>query len=346
MKKKFLIILLMLALILTGCNKKEETSKKKVEDNKVVEKQPVAPATDTEELITKTDNIEVTSVSTNTIEFKKDAKVEEGDKIAVWIYSKPKFLGYFNVVVENGVKKIEGLEEALEKAKIETGEHNIALVSEEGETIGHIDIYIDEEKEVLKEKPPVFTYKEVVETKEIAYKTTKKTNANMKKGTTKTVQKGSKGTKEITYKVKYDEEGKEVSREKISEKVTKEAVNEIIETGAAQFNLKTDKITGSTNGFVCKENQRTDEYGELSCNEMIEGLSMYNATIIGDVYIVTHINEVKVTKPFIITKAEGLLYKGTYNGETLYFDKRAGGGDDTPLTEEKCNELNITCGTW
>lgn len=344
MKKKVLFLLLLLSFILVGCDKKEETNNK--EPQKVEEKQPVAPATNTEELITKSEKIEVTSVSTNTIEFKETDKVKVGDKIAVWIYSKPKFLGYFNVIEENGVKKIEGLEEAIKKVEVEEGEHNIALVTEEGESIGHIDIYVDETKEVLKEKPPVYTYKEIVETKEIAFKTTKKTNANLKKGTTNTIQKGSKGTKEITYKVTYDEEGKEVAREKISEKVTKEAVDAIIETGTSQFNLNTDRITGSTSGFVCRANQRTDEYGELSCNDMVEGLPMFNAIIIGNVYIVTNIDGTKVTKPFVMTKAEGLLYKGTYNGETLYFDKRAGGGDDLPLTEEKCKELNITCGTW
>ena len=345
MKKKLFILLLLLSLILVGCDKKEETNKKQ-EDNKVVENQPDAPATNTEDLITKTEVIEVTSVSTNTIEFKEDVKVEEGDKIAVWIYSKPKFLGYFNVIVENGVKKIEGLEEALKKVEVETGEHNIALVSEEGETLGHIDIYIDEEKEVLKEKPPVYTYKEVVETKEISYKTTKKTNNNMKKGTTNTIQKGSKGTKEITYKVTYDEEGKEISREKISEKVTKEAVEEIVETGASEFNLNTDAITGSFFGTACPSDKLTEYDGQPMCNDLEYELPLFSATKIGNIGIVTHINESKISTPVRVTKDSTGLYKGTYSGSTWYFDPRGGSGEPGTLTEETCKEFNITCGTW
>lgn len=344
MKKKVLFLLLLLSFILVGCDKKEETNNK--EPQKVEEKQPVAPATNTEELITKSEKIEVTSVSTNTIEFKETDKVKVGDKIAVWIYSKPKFLGYFNVIEENGVKKIEGLEEAIKKVEVEEGEHNIALVTEEGESIGHIDIYVDETKEVLKEKPPVYTYKEIVETKEIAFKTTKKTNANLKKGTTNTIQKGSKGTKEITYKVTYDEEGKEVAREKISEKVTKEAVDAIIETGTSEFNTNTDKITGAFIGFACLTNNTFDYEGQISCNDFDETIPNFSATKIGTVVIVTNIGGTKLSTPVRVTKQSNGLYKGKYQGKDWYFDPR--GGDSAPeeLTEAKCKELNITCGTW
>lgn len=344
MKKKIFILLLLLSLILVGCNKKEETNNK--EPQKVVEKQPVAPATNTEELITKTEEIEVTSVSTNTIEFKETEKVSVGDKIAVWIYSKPKFLGYFDVVVENGVKKIQGLEEALKKVEVEAGEHNIALVTEEGESIGHIDIYIDEEKEVLKEKPPVYTYKEEIVKEDISYKTTKKTNTNLKKGTTKTIQKGSKGTKEITYKITYDEAGKEVSREKISEKITKKAVDEIIEVGASEFNTNTDKITGSFFGPACPSDKLTTYEGQQMCNDMENELPQYSATKVGNIGFVTQIAGAKLSTPVRVTKQSNGLYKGKYQGKDWYFDPRGGDGAPDTLTAEKCKELNITCGTW
>lgn len=344
MKKKILFLLLLLSFILVGCDKKEETNNK--EPQKVEEKQPEAPATDTEELITKSEKIEITSVSKNTIEFKETDKVKAGDKVAVWLYSKPKFLGYFDVIEENGVKKIQGLEEALKKVEVEAGDHNIAITTEKGESIGHVEIYIDETKEVFEEKPPVFTYKEVVETKEIAFKTTKKTNANLKKGTTKTIQKGSKGTKELIYKVKYDESGKEVSRELISEKVTKEAVDAIIETGASEFNLKTDKITGAFIGFACLTNNTFNYEGQISCNDFDETIPNFSATKIGSVVIVTNIGGTKLSTPVRVTKQSNGLYKGKYQGKDWYFDPR--GGDSAPeeLTEAKCKELNITCGTW
>lgn len=344
MKKKIFVLLLLLSLILVGCNKKEETNNQ--EQQKVEEKQPEAPATNTEELITKSEKIEITSVSKNTIEFKETDKVKAGDKVAVWLYSKPKFLGYFDVIEENGVKKIQGLEEALKKVKVEAGDHNIAITTEKGESIGHVEIYIDETKEVFEEKPPVFTYKEVVETKEISFKTTKKTNTNLKKGTTKTIQKGSKGTKEITYKVKYDESGKEVSREVISEKITKEAVDAIIETGASEFNTNTDKITGSFFGPACTSDKLTTYEGQPMCNEMEYELPQYSATKVGNIGIVTHIAGAKLSTPVRVTKQANGLYKGKYQGKDWYFDPRGGSGEPGTLTSEKCKELNITCGTW
>lgn len=349
MKKKVFILLLLLSLIIVGCNKKEETTNQ--EKTSVEEQQPQSPATNTEELITKTDNIEVTSVSTDTIEFKEEIKIEEGEKIAVWLYSKPKFLGYFNVILENGVKKIKGLEDALKNIEVESGEHNLALVTEKGESIGHIDIYIDEEKEILKEKPPVYTYKEIVEKQDIAFKTTKNNNANMKKGTTKTIQNGSKGIKEITYKITYDESGKQVSKEKINEKITKQAVNAIIEIGTSEFNMNTDKITGSMFGLVCTEDKASiASYDNLKhCNDLDypeSDFQQFGATMIGDIVIITRIGETNLSNPIRVTTINDYVYKGTYNGKTHYFDNRGGSGEQIPLTKDKCSELNIKCGTW
>ena len=112
--------------------------------------QPEAPVKDDKELIKNVEKIEEVVVTTNTIELPKESKVSVGEKIAVWIYSEPIFLGYFDVVVENGIKKIEGLEEALAKSEIKAGEHNIVLVSNE-ETIGYVPVSINENKELITE---------------------------------------------------------------------------------------------------------------------------------------------------------------------------------------------------
>ena len=129
---------------------KEETSKpNEDEQSSKPITPPEVPVKDEKELIKNAKVIEVKSITNNTIEFTEGVKVNEGEKIAVWIYSKPIFLGYFNVVVENGVKKIEGIEEALVKADIKAGEHNIVLVSEKKETIGYVPVSITENKEVI-----------------------------------------------------------------------------------------------------------------------------------------------------------------------------------------------------
>ena len=127
----------------------QEETPKEDETSKPIP-QPEAPVKDNKELIKNVKKIEEVAVTTNTIELPKEIKVSVGEKIAVWIYSEPIFLGYFDVVVENGIKKIEGLEEALSKTEIKAGEHNIVLVSNK-ETIGYVPVSINENKELITE---------------------------------------------------------------------------------------------------------------------------------------------------------------------------------------------------
>lgn len=73
-------------------------------------------------------------------------------------------------------------------------------------------------------------YKEVTVTEEVNFDTVKRLNSSLQAGTTQTVQEGEYGEKEVTYKVKY-EKGVEVSREALSEELTKEPVDKIVEYG-------------------------------------------------------------------------------------------------------------------
>ncbi len=76
------------------------------------------------------------------------------------------------------------------------------------------------------------TYKEETKTESIDYQTEEKYSSSIAEGSSEVTQQGVNGEKTITYKVKYVD-GKEESREKVDEKVTKEAVNEIITYGSA-----------------------------------------------------------------------------------------------------------------
>ena len=137
---------------------------------------------------------------------------------------------------------------------------------------------------------------------------------------------------------------KEISKEKVSEKVITKAVNEIIVVGTADYNINSAKITGEFAGFMCKEDQTIEHDGVKFCDDFQE-LSGFNAIRINDsVNYVIRIDDASVT-PFKITQGE-VLYKGTYNGTTYYFDSRAGGGEDKPLTEELCNQYKLNCGEW
>ncbi len=77
--------------------------------------------------------------------------------------------------------------------------------------------------------------KEIVKEKiSIPYERVVKYNDGMDKGKLKILQKGEDGQKEVEYKVVY-EDGKEITRELIQEKIVAPAQNEIVEQGTAQY---------------------------------------------------------------------------------------------------------------
>ena len=75
-------------------------------------------------------------------------------------------------------------------------------------------------------------YKEETRTEVIEFSVKETKNASMKAGTKKVTREGVNGEKEVTYKVKYVD-GKESSKEVISEKVTKEPVDKLVTVGSA-----------------------------------------------------------------------------------------------------------------
>lgn len=76
-------------------------------------------------------------------------------------------------------------------------------------------------------------YKEETATESIDYDNQEEYSDEMPEGESKVTQTGVKGEKTVTYKVKYVD-GKEAGREKISEKITKEPVDQIITYGSGQ----------------------------------------------------------------------------------------------------------------
>lgn len=298
------------------------------------------PATNTEELKQTVAKAEVKEVTKDKIIFNTDAKVEVGERVAVWVYSEPKFLGYFEVKEVNGEKTIEGLEEKIAELEIEAGEHNIAITTEEGEALGYVDVVIEDDGNLKEEVKPIV--KEVIETETIKFKTETKTNNSLVKGKQKTIQEGVNGEKEITYEVTYDADGKEISRKKISEKATKAAVNKIVEIGGVDYNLSTAKITETTTGFICLDTEKT-EYG---CDGDNSG--SFSAIAINGVYYAKCLEgsstcaSLGLKTPTKLTKT-GEDLTATINGKKYYFDRRAGDGSPNTLTIEKCKEYKLVC---
>ncbi|MBM7614755.1 ubiquitin-like domain-containing protein [Alkaliphilus hydrothermalis] len=74
----------------------------------------------------------------------------------------------------------------------------------------------------------------LVEEQEIPYQSITKYNDDLEQGKTKVVQEGKRGLKEVKLRLTY-EDGIEVSREVVEEKVHEQAVDEVIEKGTMKY---------------------------------------------------------------------------------------------------------------
>ena len=111
------------------------------------------------------------------------------------------------------------------------------FLDEQKVTLGDDDEVSPKLEDALKDGGKVVVkrveYKEETKTETIDYSTEEQYSSSMASGTSEVTQNGVEGEKEVTYKVKYVD-GKEDSREQVSEKVTKEAVNKIVTYGTKQ----------------------------------------------------------------------------------------------------------------
>lgn len=86
------------------------------------------------------------------------------------------------------------------------------------------------EPEQKEQKEPRITTEEVAETSEEPFETEYYDDGNLASGTTRVDQEGQNGVRTKTYKVTYTD-GKETSRELISDEITTEPVNKIVANG-------------------------------------------------------------------------------------------------------------------
>ncbi len=158
MKKKYLVIivvavLLVVSSIFIGLKIFNSKDNNEIKDNKTnnstqVSDPIIKPANNTEELLTSSKELENTKITKDKIEFDNSINIASGDKIAIWLYSAPKFLGWFEVKEENGTKYIDGLDKAIEKENIDSGSHHIAIANKDNETLGYVNVDINEDNNI------------------------------------------------------------------------------------------------------------------------------------------------------------------------------------------------------
>lgn len=127
---------------------------------------------------------------------------------------------------------------------------------------------------------PEMKVKEEVETEKVLYETKEEDDSTLLEGETKVKQAGKDGKKEIVYEVTY-ENGKEVSREKVSEEVMIDPVDEIILVGTKK--VETERI---------EENSNPEDQGNLlpktfsnTYNYLLIGMIMLFLGLFGYRYI-------------------------------------------------------------
>lgn len=150
-----------------------------------------------------------------------------------------------NIVLEEEQKTIPDLESEIsagQTIKITDKSYNevqIAKISEEG-----VQASLDQ---LLENYAPI-TEKIIVEQQTIPYETITKNSTASTTGTTnKVLQNGKDGVKEITYKVKYQNEI-EIEKTLISEKIISEPVNKIVQVQKIETSRSSTARTASYSG--------------------------------------------------------------------------------------------------
>lgn len=148
-----------------------------------------------------------------------------------------------NIILNEDEKSVPGLEEEITDGKsIEIKnkseqEVQISQISEEG-----VQTSLDD---LLKNYAPI-TEKIVVEQVTIPYETvTKESTGTGTESKNKVIQKGQDGLKEITYKVKYQNDV-EIEKTVLSEKIIKEPVNKIVQVQKVTSRAATESRTSTT----------------------------------------------------------------------------------------------------
>lgn len=149
--------------------------------------------------------------------------------------------------------------------------NTIATLATKGENI--------ELEELLKAYSPIVE-KIVVEQVEIPYETITKDVSNGSSNTTEeVVQVGENGIKEVTYKVKYQNEV-EIEREEISSEIIKEPTNKIVNVNTAKTVTSRSSVTRTTT--TTATTSYTVQTGEMA--DKVRGITPTVATLNASAY--------------------------------------------------------------
>ena len=190
---------------------------------------------------------------------------------------------------------------------------------------------------------------------DIKYTTEEIKETNMLKGKKETVVKGVMGKKKITYNVTYDKNNKEIKREKVSEIVVSEPVNEQVKVGISDYNLNDKPTYGLETGLFCLEDEASSfDYKQCDDENLLNKTNYYQTIGVGNKEYLICIDEslcsdyydyqFELSSYTTVSKFKD-IYTATLNGTKYYLDPRAG-SDGRELNEEICTKLGLVCNRW
>ena len=114
--------------------------------------------------------------------------------------------------------------------------------------------------------------------KRVDYKTEEQESSSLASGETQVTQEGVKGEKAVTYKVKYVD-GKEKSKEKTSEKVTKEPVNKIVTVGTA---VQSSAVEAPQQSQQTQQSQKPQQSSSAQSSQASQGKTVVSKQAVYD----------------------------------------------------------------
>ena len=137
----------------------------------------------------------------------------------------------------------------------------------------------EQKQEIVSLQDIISTYGVITEEiitiqEEIPYETITKDVTGSENGTTKVIQEGQNGLKEVTYKVKY-KDGQEISREELYVVMIKDPVNKIVQVNTRQTS-RSD--VGRTTGSVASANALQAKVAGLTPKIVTLNTSAYTAS--------------------------------------------------------------------
>lgn len=124
-------------------------------------------------------------------------------------------------------------------------------------------------------------YKTKTEKVSVDYKTEEQESSSLASGETQVTQEGVKGEKTVTYKVKYVD-GKEKSKEKTSEKVTKEPVNKIVTVGTAVQSSAVEAPQQSQQSQQTQQSQKPQQSSSAQSSQASQGKTVVSKQAVYD----------------------------------------------------------------